>query len=55
VLRPAPNDYLQRWPVSKLVNSWKDDATLIDPVELKAARPGCVPKGGAGLATQSVP
>jgi putative SOS response-associated peptidase YedK len=39
-LKPAPNDYLQRWPVSKRVNSSKadaDDATLIDPVELKAA------------------
>jgi putative SOS response-associated peptidase YedK len=34
-LKPAPNDYLQRWPVSKRVNSSKadaDDATLIDRV-----------------------
>jgi putative SOS response-associated peptidase YedK len=34
VLKPAPDDYLQRWPVSKRVNSSKadaDDATLIDP------------------------
>jgi len=33
-LMPAPNDYLQRWPVSKRVNSSKadpDDATLIEP------------------------
>ena len=31
-LKPAPNDYLQRWRVSKRVNSSKadaDDATLI--------------------------
>jgi putative SOS response-associated peptidase YedK len=39
-LTPAPNDYLQRWPVSKRVNSSKadaDDATLIEPVELAVA------------------
>jgi putative SOS response-associated peptidase YedK len=39
-LKPAPNDYLQRWPVSKRVNSSKadaDDPTLIDQVELKVA------------------
>jgi putative SOS response-associated peptidase YedK len=33
-LTPAPNDYLQRWAVSKRVNSSKadkDDATLIEP------------------------
>jgi putative SOS response-associated peptidase YedK len=33
-LKPAPNDYLQRWTVSKRVNSSKadkDDATLIEP------------------------
>jgi putative SOS response-associated peptidase YedK len=38
-LKPAPNDYLQRWPVSKRVNSSnadKDDATLIEPIELAA-------------------
>jgi hypothetical protein len=32
-LKAAPNDYLQRWPVSKRVNSSKadaDDPTLID-------------------------
>jgi putative SOS response-associated peptidase YedK len=40
VLKPAPNDYLQRWPVSKRVNSSKadaDDTTLIARVELAAA------------------
>ena len=39
-LKPAPNDYLQRWPVSKRVNSSKadkEDSTLIDKVELAAA------------------
>jgi putative SOS response-associated peptidase YedK len=39
-LKPVPNDYLQRWPVSKRVNSSKadaDDATLIEPVELATA------------------
>jgi putative SOS response-associated peptidase YedK len=33
ILKPVPNDYLQRWPVSKRVNSSKadaDDATLIE-------------------------
>jgi putative SOS response-associated peptidase YedK len=37
ILKPGPNDYLQRWPVSKQVNSSKadaDDATLIERVEL---------------------
>jgi putative SOS response-associated peptidase YedK len=39
-LKPVPNDYLQRWPVSKRVNSSKadaDDPTLIERVELAAA------------------
>jgi putative SOS response-associated peptidase YedK len=39
-LMPAPNDYLQRWPVSKRVNSSKadaDDPALIDPVEVTVA------------------
>jgi putative SOS response-associated peptidase YedK len=39
-LKPVPNDFLQRWPVSKRVNSSKadvDDATLIEKVELAAA------------------
>ena len=38
-LKPAANDYLQRWAVSKRVNSSKaekDDATLIAPIELGA-------------------
>jgi putative SOS response-associated peptidase YedK len=37
LLKPAPNDYLQRWPVSKRVNSSKadaDDAILIERLEL---------------------
>jgi hypothetical protein len=36
MLKPASNDYLQRWPVSKRVNGSKadaDDATLIDPIQ----------------------
>jgi len=40
LLRPAPDDLLQRWPVSKRVNSSKapaDDPSLIDRIELKAA------------------
>jgi putative SOS response-associated peptidase YedK len=40
-LKPAPNDYLQRWPVSKRVNSSKadkDDASLIEQMEVPAAR-----------------
>jgi putative SOS response-associated peptidase YedK len=39
-LKTAPKDYLQRWPVSKRVNSSKadvDDPTLIDRVELAVA------------------
>ena len=39
-LKPAPSDYLQRWSVSKRVNSSKadaDDATLIEPVDLVVA------------------
>ena len=35
VLKPAPNDYLQAWPVSRRVNSSRapgDDPTLIDRV-----------------------
>jgi putative SOS response-associated peptidase YedK len=40
LLRPVPNDYLQRWPVSKRVNSSKadaDDGTLIERVDLATA------------------
>jgi putative SOS response-associated peptidase YedK len=39
-LKPMPNDYLQRWAVSKRVNSSKADAdnpTLIDREELATA------------------
>ena len=35
LLKPAANDVLQRWPVSKRVNSSRasdEDATLIDPL-----------------------
>jgi putative SOS response-associated peptidase YedK len=37
LLKPAPEDYLQRWPVSKRVNNSRapdEDPTLIDPVSL---------------------
>jgi putative SOS response-associated peptidase YedK len=40
ILKAVPNAFLQRWPVSKRVNSSKadaDDPTLIDKVELAAA------------------
>ena len=36
ILKPAPNDYLKRWAVSKRVNSSKadkDDGTLIEPIK----------------------
>jgi hypothetical protein len=39
-LKPGPADYLQRWPVSKRVNSSNDDAddaTLVEPAGLAAA------------------
>ena len=39
-LKPAPNNYLQRWAVSKRVNSSKadkDDRKLIDKVQLVSA------------------
>ena len=38
-LKSAPSDYLQRWAVSKRVNSSKankDDATLVKPVKQAA-------------------
>jgi putative SOS response-associated peptidase YedK len=45
-LKAAPNDYLQRWPVSKRVNSSKadkDDSTLADATELaKSAACRCI-------------
>ncbi len=37
LLKPASEDFLQRWPVSKRVNSSRatdDDPTLIDPISL---------------------
>jgi putative SOS response-associated peptidase YedK len=40
ILMPVPNDYLQRWQVSKRVNSSKadaDDPTLIERVDLAVA------------------
>ena len=40
LLKPAANDLLQKWPVSKRVSSSRaddDDATLIEPVELAIA------------------
>ncbi|HTV31217.1 MAG TPA: SOS response-associated peptidase [Xanthobacteraceae bacterium] len=40
ILLPAPNDYLQRWAVSKRVNSSKadkDDVALIEKVKVEAA------------------
>ena len=40
ILKPVPNDFLQRWPVSKRVNGSKadaDDPKLIEPVKLAAA------------------
>jgi putative SOS response-associated peptidase YedK len=39
LLKPAPNDLLQKWPVSKRVNSSRasdDDPTLIERVELSS-------------------
>ena len=39
-LKPPPNDFLQKWPVAKRVNSSRadpDDSTLIEKVELAAA------------------
>ena len=41
VLKPAANDMLRRWPVSKRVNSSRapdDDASLIEKVELAPAQ-----------------
>jgi len=40
LLKPTPNDLLQKWPVSKRVNSSRaddDDPTLIERVELASA------------------
>jgi putative SOS response-associated peptidase YedK len=38
--KPGPNDFLQKWPVSKRVNSSRaddDDPALIEKVELASA------------------
>jgi putative SOS response-associated peptidase YedK len=40
LLKPAPNDLLQKWPVSKRVNSSRaddDDPTLIEEITLASA------------------
>jgi putative SOS response-associated peptidase YedK len=40
LLKPVPNNLLQKWPVAKRVNSSRaddDDPTLIEKVELTAA------------------
>jgi putative SOS response-associated peptidase YedK len=40
LLKPAPNDLLQRWPVSQRVNSSRapdDDPTLIEPLMKRPA------------------
>ena len=40
ILKAPPNDFLQKWPVSKRVNSSRandDDETLIEPIELATA------------------
>jgi putative SOS response-associated peptidase YedK len=40
ILKPAPNDFLQRWPVSQRVNSSRadpQDATLIEWISLQTA------------------
>jgi putative SOS response-associated peptidase YedK len=40
LLKPAADDLLQRWPVSKRVNSSKapaEDATLIDRIDFRVA------------------
>jgi putative SOS response-associated peptidase YedK len=55
ILKPAPNDFLQRWPVSKRVNSSKaeaDDATLIERVELSL--PKVSPKGKGPMRLQGL-
>ena len=44
LLKPAANDLLQMWPVSRRVNSSRtddEDSTLIDPIELATA-PGLI-------------
>lgn len=39
-LKPAPNNFLQKWPVSKRVNSSRaddNDPTLIEPIDVAMA------------------
>ncbi len=53
-LRPAPNDYLQRWPVSRRVNSAKadkDDAKLVNPIldDPNGLKDVALPAGGRWL------
>jgi putative SOS response-associated peptidase YedK len=41
LLKPAPDDMLQRWPVSKRINSSRapaDDPTLIEPIRPPSAK-----------------
>jgi putative SOS response-associated peptidase YedK len=41
ILKPAPKDLLQRWPVSRRVHSSRapaEDATLIEPAEQKESK-----------------
>jgi putative SOS response-associated peptidase YedK len=41
LLKPAANDYLQTWPVSRRVNSSRapsDDPTLIEQVEVGSSQ-----------------
>ena len=41
LLKPASNDLLQKWPVSKRVNSSRasdDDPTLIERIELESVQ-----------------
>jgi hypothetical protein len=44
-LMPIDNDYLQRWPVSKRVNSSKadaNDASLIERQDTEPAQPSLI-------------
>jgi putative SOS response-associated peptidase YedK len=53
LLRPAPNDFLRMWPVSKRVNvsgRGDDDPSLVEPVEDNAAQVFSTP-GGATKTT----
>jgi putative SOS response-associated peptidase YedK len=57
-LKPAPNDYLQRWPVSKRVNSSKADADDSDVDRADTTRSGlavAAPQGRSPRAFQLPP